>query len=185
MPNSRPASTFDVAAQPPMYAARLADSAAVDALRPPQAELQHRLALGGQQTRAALVAMSVWKLTMFSSAVSSSWPATSGPRDAHQRLVREDDRALGHGVDVARAASAGRGSRGTPGSNSGWPSLPVKRGQVGEVGRVEAEVLEVIDGRGQPAGDRVAAAERVACGRTGGTPPRGPACRLPSSRRPW
>ena len=53
--------------------------AAVDPLGPAQAELQHRLARGRQATRAALVAMSVWKLTMFSSAVSSSWAWMSGP----------------------------------------------------------------------------------------------------------
>ena len=52
--------------------------------------------------RAALVAISVWKLTRFSSGVSSSWHCSERPAHAQQRLVREAGRAFGHGVDVDR-----------------------------------------------------------------------------------
>ena len=101
-------------AQPPTYAARLAaarrrcPARAAARTRAPARRARRA------QTRAALVAISVWKLTMLSSAVSRSWRCSSGPAHAHQRLVREDHRPLGDGVDVAGAARIPARWRGTP-----------------------------------------------------------------------
>ncbi len=93
MPNSLPASTFDVAAQPPMYAARLAE-------RPPSMPWARRSpnsstgSPGGHgQMRAAFVAISVWKLMMFSSGVSSNLALQNRSPHAHERLVAERQRS--------------------------------------------------------------------------------------------
>jgi hypothetical protein len=56
--------------------------------------------LAAAHTRAALVAMSVWKLTIVSSAVSTSWHCMQRPLHADEGLVGEDRGALGDGVDV-------------------------------------------------------------------------------------
>jgi hypothetical protein len=79
MPNSLPASTLLVASHPPTYAARLADSPPSTPCarrRPNSSTGSPRVAW---QTRAALVAISVWKLTRFSSGVSMIWACRIGP----------------------------------------------------------------------------------------------------------
>ena len=84
-----------------MYAARDAPSAAVDALRAAQAELEHRLRRAPPgTTRAAFVAISVWKLTSVSSARLDELRLRDRPPHAQDRLVREHDGALGHAVHV-------------------------------------------------------------------------------------
>ena len=83
MPNSLPASTLEVDAQPPTTAARLAQ-------RPPAAPWARRRpnsatgAWAAWHTRAAFVAMSVSKFTQFRSAVSISWQSMMGP---HTRTI--------------------------------------------------------------------------------------------------
>ncbi len=78
MSNRRPASTSEVEAQPPTTAARLAHTPPSPwARRSPNSATGRPLA--ARQTRAALVAMSVWKFTMFRSAVSMSWHCRMGP----------------------------------------------------------------------------------------------------------
>ncbi len=76
----RPANTFDVAATPPMYAAR-------DAPSPPSSPCARRkpssstgAPFAAWHTRAALVAINVWKLTSVSSAVSTSCACRIDPR---------------------------------------------------------------------------------------------------------
>ena len=54
-----------------------------------------------RQTRAALVAMSVWKLMMLSSAVSTSCACSDGPRTRSERLLRKDDRAFRDRIEIA------------------------------------------------------------------------------------
>ena len=77
--NILPASTFEVDAQPPTMLAR-------DAHRPPPAPWARRrpnsatgAPCAARHTRAALVAMSVWKFTQLRSAASSSWHCIIGP----------------------------------------------------------------------------------------------------------
>ena len=78
MLNIRPARTFEVEAQPPTTAARLAQvpPAAPCARRKPNSATG---APADWQTRAALEAMSVSKLTQLSSGVSMSWHSKMGP----------------------------------------------------------------------------------------------------------
>ena len=77
-PKSLPASTLEVDAQPPTTAARLAHTppAAPCARRRPNSATGDWAA---RHTRAAFVAMSVWKFTQFKSAVSMSWQSAMGP----------------------------------------------------------------------------------------------------------
>ena len=79
MPNSLPASTLEVEAQPPTTAARLAHTPPAK----PCARRRPNSATGApaaaRHTRAAFVAMSVSKLTQLSSAVSRSWQCMMGP----------------------------------------------------------------------------------------------------------
>ena len=110
--------------QPPTKAARLA-------ARPPSIPCARRRPnsstgspRAARQTRAALVATSVWKFTTARSAVSSEHAGDDGARDAHERLVREDDRPLRHRVHVDVHARGGGGPRGSRGSKSGSPSAP-------------------------------------------------------------
>jgi hypothetical protein len=79
-PSSRPASVFEVALAPPTNAAREAE-------RPPSIPCARRSPnsitsspRAASVTRAALVAISVSKLTKFRSAVSTSWACIKGPR---------------------------------------------------------------------------------------------------------
>ena len=100
--------------------------------------------LAARQTRAALVAISVWKLMMLSSArLERAAPGGCGPRTRSERLVREDDRALGHRVDVARRSAARAGRRGSRARTAACRRCPLSARQVREVVVVEAEALEV------------------------------------------
>ena len=90
--SSLPASTFEVAAQPPMYAAREAASppSMPCARRSPNSSTGSPRA--AWHTRAALVAISVWKLTRLSSARLDELRLQDRPAHAHERLVREHHR---------------------------------------------------------------------------------------------
>ena len=78
MSNMRPACTLEVEAQPPTTAARLAHTppAAPWARRRPNSETG---VFAARHTRAAFVAMRVWKFTQFRSAVSSIWQSMMEP----------------------------------------------------------------------------------------------------------
>ena len=79
MPRSRPASTLEVAAQPPMYAARAADTLPSGpwARRSPNSSTGSSAA--ARQMRAALVAIKVWKLSRLRKALSSIMQGMAGP----------------------------------------------------------------------------------------------------------
>ena len=116
--------------------------AAVDPLRAPQPELEHRLAARRRGRRGP----------PSSRPASGSSPPRGAPsraactgrpaRDPQQRLLREHDRALRHRVDVhvhlERGASASR----KPRSKSGAPSPPRCAREEGEVLLVEAQLLD-------------------------------------------
>ena len=85
-------------------------------------------------TRAALVAISVAKLSWLSSGVSSSWAAASGPSTTVIGVFGCDDAALGHGVDaqsgeVERSRTSRRRRRRTGGRppGSGGRAAPRRR----------------------------------------------------------
>ena len=77
-PKRRPASRFDVAPNPARHAARAASIAASApcARRPPNSMTARPSA--ASTTRAALLAIMVWKRTVDRSAVSTSWASASG-----------------------------------------------------------------------------------------------------------
>ena len=95
-----PASTFDVpgAATDERRAAR--GQAAVGALRTPQPELDDRGVARRQHDPRRLRRDEVAKLSALSTVVSTICASSRPPRDAQQRLEREDGRALGNRVDV-------------------------------------------------------------------------------------
>ena len=120
MPRSLPASTSDVAAQPPMYAAR----AALTAPSIPWARRSPNSSTGSpcaaMQTRAAFVAISVWKLIRSRSGVSSSMQGTTGPDTRNSGSCGNTAVPSGTASTSTRKSSARRCSR-KAGSNSASP----------------------------------------------------------------
>ena len=126
IPNSRPARTLEVAAQPPIHAARLAESAPSNpcARRSPNSSTgSPRAAI---TTRAALVATSDWKLIALSTADSTSWHCRMGPATRSIGSSGNTTVPSGTASTSQEKRSAPRCSR-KPGSKSGAPSLPRTR----------------------------------------------------------
>ena len=132
---------------------------AIDTLSASQPELQHRIAAGHRETRAAFVAISVWKLTMFSRAVSRIWHWRIGPRtrtsgcwerppylpESRRRRIRIP---MLRGTSRSRGrTAAGRRSRSAPRDSRDRPR--------------RSESSEVVDGKSQAGRDRVTARKRV------------------------
>src|SRR5467141_3734656 len=120
IPRSLPASTFEVAAQPPMYAARAALSAPSGpcALRNPNSRTGSPCA--ARQTRAALVAISVWKLIRLSSGDSRSMQGTIGPETRSSGSCGKTAVPSGTASMSTRGSSSRRWSRNAR-SNIGSP----------------------------------------------------------------
>ena len=110
-PSSRPASTLEVAAQPPTYAAREAREAAVDALGAPQAEVDHLVAARGEHHARRLGRDQRLEVDEVEQRRLDELRLQQRAPHAHERLVGEHHRPLGHRVHVAARGAARTSSR--------------------------------------------------------------------------
>ena len=120
--------------------------APVDALGPPQPELQHRLVAGGVADAGGLRRDEGLEVDDVEEGRLQQLALDQRPLDPHERLVAEHHGPLGHGVDVAGEAKLRQ-----VGQEFGLEQRPaVAPGQGRQVGQVvvgEAKPLQELDRR--------------------------------------
>ena len=133
---------------------------AVDALGPPQAEFQHRLAAGRQHQPRGLGGDQRLEVDDVQKRGLQQLGLQQRPADPHQRLLGKDHRPFRHGIDVAGRLE--RAEEVEKGRLEQRPAVvSAERRQVRHVRDAKARILKVLDRRGQPCGDRVAAVKRA------------------------
>ena len=160
-PKRRPASTFEVAATAAHVGRARGAEAAVGALRPPQAEVDHLVAPGGEADPGGLGRDQRLEVDEVEERRLDELRVEDRPPHPDEGLVGEDDRALGDGVDVAAQAQLAQLAQ-EGGVEERTAVVAEEACQVGDVLGREVEARQVVERAGEAAGHREAAAEGVA-----------------------
>ncbi len=133
---------------------------AVDPLGPPQAELQDGIVAGRQPQARRLGGDQRLEVDQVEQGRLQELGDEQGAAHPHQRLLAEDHRPLGHGVEVAAEAQGAEVIQ-EPRLEERPAVVALDPRQIVEVLVLEPQALHVFDGGLEPAGHGEAAAERV------------------------
>ncbi len=146
--------------RPPHVRRARGGEAAVGPLRPAQAEVDHLVSAGGEAHPRRLGRDERLEVDEVEQRRLHELGVEDRAAHAHERLVGEHHRALGHRVDVALQAQ--KGELGEEARVEDRPAVvAAQRGEVIDVLSREVEPRQELEGPRQPAGHREAAPERV------------------------